>query len=123
MQEAIAYIHEHEQQLRDEHVPSDERGALTDAARDILVQSGGVRLLQAKSHGGIEAHPAEFFEWVRAAGRYNPSAGWIAGVVGVHHAVAQHLRGGQRNGDAGDREPAVVSDDASDLAGQVRRDR
>ena len=84
MHKAIEYVHEHAQVLRDEHVASDERGLLTDAARDVLRNSGGVRLLQARSHGGFEAAPADFFEWVRAVGRYNPSAGWVAGVVGVH---------------------------------------
>jgi alkylation response protein AidB-like acyl-CoA dehydrogenase len=43
-----------------------------------------MRLLQAKNHSGFEADPTVFFEWVRAVGRYNPSAGWVAGVVGVH---------------------------------------
>jgi hypothetical protein len=40
-----------------------------------------MRLLQAKDYGGFEADPTDFFEWARAVGRYNPSAGWIAGVV------------------------------------------
>ncbi len=84
MHEAIRCIHEHEQVLRDEHVASDDKGLLTEPARRILETSGGMRLLQAKSHGGFEASPADFFEWVRAVGRYNPSAGWVAGVVGVH---------------------------------------
>ncbi len=84
MHKAIEYIHEHQQVLRDEHAPSDEAGALTDPARDVLHDSRGMRLLQAASHGGFEASPADFCEWVRAVGRYNPSAGWIAGVVGVH---------------------------------------
>ncbi len=84
MHQAVKYIHEHEQALRDEHAPSDEAGSLTETARNILEQSGGMRLLQAESHGGFETQPRDFFEWVRAVGRYNPSAGWIAGVVGVH---------------------------------------
>ena len=84
MHKAIEYIREHAQVLRDEHVPSDERGVLTERARDVLDKSGGMRLLQARSHGGFEGAPADFFAWVREAARYNPSAGWIAGVVGVH---------------------------------------
>ena len=84
MREAVEYIHKNSDILREQHRESDERGVLTEAARDILLKSGGMRLLQAKSHGGSEASPLEFFEWVRAVGRFNPSAGWIAGVVGVH---------------------------------------
>ncbi len=84
MHQAVEYIHDHAQALRDEHAPSDENGRLTATARDILEKSGGIRLLQAAGHGGFEAAPHDFFEWARAVGRYNPSAGWIAGVVGVH---------------------------------------
>ena len=84
MHPAIEYIHQHAQALRDEHAPSDELGRLTERARSILEQSGGMRLLQSKSHGGFEADALLFLEWVRAVGRYNPSAGWVAGVVGVH---------------------------------------
>lgn len=84
MHDAVQYIHDHQQTLRDEHEASDEAGVLTEPARAILEKSGGLRLLQAKSHGGFEANPLDFLEWARAVGRYNPSAGWIAGVVGVH---------------------------------------
>ena len=84
MHEAVRYIHDHAQVLRDEHAPSDEAGMLTEPARAVLEASGGLRLLQAQSHGGYEGNPSEFFEWARAVGRYHPSAGWIAGVVGVH---------------------------------------
>lgn len=84
MHEAVARIHEAADLLRAEHALSDDLGRLTDKAAQVLRESGGIRLLQAASHGGYEANPLDFFEWVRAVARYNPSAGWIAGVVGVH---------------------------------------
>ncbi len=84
MHEAVQYIHDHAEKLREEHIASDRCGQLTEPARAILEKSGGMRLLQAQSHGGFEADPLDFLEWARAVGRYNPSAGWIAGVVGVH---------------------------------------
>ena len=84
MHKAIKHIHEHAQVLRDTHVASDELGLLAEPARAVLEQSGGMRLLQAKSHGGFEASPTDFLAWVRAVAQHNPSAGWIAGVVGVH---------------------------------------
>ena len=58
----------------------------TPTARTIaaLKASGGFRLLLARDLGGEEAHPNEFVDWVIAAGAHQPSAGWIAGVVGVH---------------------------------------
>lgn len=84
MHEAVARIHEAADLLRAEHARSDDAGRLTDKAAQVLRESGGIRMLQAASHGGYEADPLVFFEWVRAVARYNPSAGWIAGVVGVH---------------------------------------
>ncbi len=84
MHEAIQYIHDHADVLRAEHISSDDRGQLTEAAVDVLRRSGGMKLMQAKTQGGYESEPSDFFEWVRAVGLYNPSAGWIAGVVGVH---------------------------------------
>ncbi|HEX2784824.1 MAG TPA: hypothetical protein VHN36_14665, partial [Ilumatobacteraceae bacterium] len=84
MHDAVARIHEAADLLREEHTLSDEAGQLTDKAAIVLRESGGIRLLQAASYGGFEADPSDFFEWVRAVAQYNPSAGWIAGVVGVH---------------------------------------
>lgn len=84
MHDAVARIHEAADLLRSEHHRSDELGRLTDKAAQILRDSGGMRLLQARSYGGFEADPRDFLEWVRAVARYNPSAGWVAGVVGVH---------------------------------------
>lgn len=84
MHDTIARIHDAADILRAEHEASNESGQLTGTAAKVLRDSGGIRLLQATSHGGYEEDPRVFLEWVRAVGRYNPSAGWIAGVVGVH---------------------------------------
>lgn len=84
MHQAVRAIHDAADQLRAERAPSDEAGRLTDAAAAILRGSGGMRLLQAATHGGFEEDPRVFCEWVRAVARYHPSAGWVAGVVGVH---------------------------------------
>ena len=84
MHEAIQKIQASEQLLRDEHAPSDEAGKLTERAAAALRDSGGIRLLQSKQHGGYQADLTDFYAWVRSAARYNPSAGWVAGVVGVH---------------------------------------
>src|SRR5215207_6408153 len=72
------------EELRAELAPSDEASRLTDRAAKLLRDSGGMRLLQAKDLGGYEEHPNEFFDWVTQVGTEHPSAGWIAGVVGVH---------------------------------------
>ena len=84
MHEATRHILEHAQELRAEAVPSDDLGRITDRTVEILRASGGMRLLQAKDCGGLEAHPNDFMEWVMAVAINHPSAGWIAGVVGIH---------------------------------------
>ena len=84
MHEAVAHIHKNADLLRQQATESDEIGKLTDDAVRVLKESGGIRLLQAKDNGGYEENPTVFFEWVRAVAQYSPSAGWIAGVVGVH---------------------------------------
>lgn len=84
MHESIAAIHDAAEVLRAERAPSDAAGRLTDTAAKVLRSSGGFRLLQSADRGGFEADPRVFLEWVRTVGRYNASAGWIAGVVGVH---------------------------------------
>ena len=84
MQNPLEHIQEHAQQLRNEHKPCDEQGQLTSTTKDIILNSGGMRLLQPMSHGGLESSPADFYQWVRSVAYHNPSAGWVAGVVGVH---------------------------------------
>lgn len=84
MHEAIAHIHKNADLLRQEAPVSDEIGKLSDETVRVMKESGGIRLLQAKASGGFEEDPTVFFEWVRAVAQYSPSAGWVAGVVGVH---------------------------------------
>ena len=84
MHDAVAHIHKNADLLRQEAQASDELGKLTPETVRVLKESGGIRLLQAKDSGGFEEDPRVFFEWVRAVAQYSPSAGWIAGVVGVH---------------------------------------
>ncbi|MCP5180525.1 MAG: acyl-CoA dehydrogenase [Pseudomonadales bacterium] len=70
--------------LREDAIPGDRQGNLTQRTVDILRASGGFRLLLARDLGGYEEHPNEFLNWAMAVGAQQPSAGWIAGVVGVH---------------------------------------
>ena len=46
--------------------------------------AGNIRMLQPRSHGGLEVHPREFAETVMAIAALDPAAGWVAGIVGVH---------------------------------------
>ena len=84
MHEAVRTIHENAHLLKEEAPKAEQQGMITEKTVRVMKESGGVRLLQAKDLGGYEAHPNDFFEWVRAVAQYNPSAGWIAGVVGIH---------------------------------------
>jgi 3-hydroxy-9,10-secoandrosta-1,3,5(10)-triene-9,17-dione monooxygenase len=49
-----------------------------------LFEVGVLRSLQPKRWGGGEVHILEFFDAVLTLSRANPSAGWVAGVIGVH---------------------------------------
>jgi alkylation response protein AidB-like acyl-CoA dehydrogenase len=84
MHASIARIQAAAADLQAEHEACDRLGRLTDRTVAILRESGGMQLLQARSHGGHEASPEVFLAWVREVARHNPAAGWVAGVVGVH---------------------------------------
>ena len=63
----------------------DEAGRLPDSAWKALLESGILRSLQPKRWGGGEVHLLEYVDAVTAVvSRANPSAGWVAGVIGVH---------------------------------------
>ena len=65
--------------------PENERlGKLSDKSAALLRSSGLMRLLQPREHGGLGGTPAEFLEAVITVAGYDGSAGWVAGVVGVH---------------------------------------
>lgn len=82
--ESIRHITASAEVLRSEGPAGDRQANLTEATVKILKASGGIRLLQAKDLGGFEEHPNVFFDWVIETGALQPSAGWVAGVVGVH---------------------------------------
>lgn len=82
--QALESIRESAESLREDGRVGDTRGNISERTVEILKASRGMRLLQAKDSGGYEAHPNEFFDWVMAVGMEQPSAGWIAGVVGIH---------------------------------------
>jgi 3-hydroxy-9,10-secoandrosta-1,3,5(10)-triene-9,17-dione monooxygenase len=57
---------------------------LPDEVAKALRECGVMRLLQPKRFGGYEAEPAVFYEAVMMIAAACGSAGWVAGVVGVH---------------------------------------
>jgi len=63
---------------------ADELRRLPDAVWKQLLGDGFLRALQPARWGGGEVHLREFFDATMELSRANPSAGWVAGVIGVH---------------------------------------
>jgi 3-hydroxy-9,10-secoandrosta-1,3,5(10)-triene-9,17-dione monooxygenase len=63
---------------------ADDLGRLPDDTGKRLRECGVVRMLQPADFGGYEADPRDFLSAVMDIGNWCPSAGWVAGVVGVH---------------------------------------
>jgi 3-hydroxy-9,10-secoandrosta-1,3,5(10)-triene-9,17-dione monooxygenase len=62
----------------------DDLRRLPDAVWKQLQEVGILRSLQPERWGGGEANILEFFDAIFTLSRANPSAGWVAGVIGVH---------------------------------------
>ncbi|MEV6161662.1 acyl-CoA dehydrogenase family protein [Streptomyces sp. NPDC052052] len=84
MDEILKHIHEHAQYLKDHSAEADDLGRLPDETVRRLREIGVVRMLQPRDFGGLQSHPADFYEAVIEVAAASPSAGWVVGVVGVH---------------------------------------
>lgn len=62
----------------------DEARRLPDSVWKQLSEGGFLRALQPRRWGGAEVHFLEFLDALVVLSRANPSAGWVAGVIGVH---------------------------------------
>jgi len=62
----------------------DELGRLSDATWKQLLEGGFLRALQPKRWRGGEVRLVEFVDAVVELSAASPSAGWVAGVIGVH---------------------------------------
>lgn len=84
----MSQVHERIARYADQLAGQDDRadqiGQLTDETVRLMRESGVIRLLQPQEFGGYECHPNEFFEAVMQVCVRSASAGWVAGVVGVH---------------------------------------
>lgn len=80
----LAAIEERADQIAATGVASEQRGCLDDRAVALLRKTGIMRMYQPAKYGGGEAHPADFAESVMAIAAADGSAGWVAGIVGVH---------------------------------------
>jgi 3-hydroxy-9,10-secoandrosta-1,3,5(10)-triene-9,17-dione monooxygenase len=62
----------------------DELRRLSDQSWQHLLEGGFLRSLQPARFGGGEIHLLEFVDAAIELSRSSPSAGWVAGVIGVH---------------------------------------
>ena len=62
----------------------DELRRLPDSTWKQLLEGGFLRALQPARWGGGEVHLVEFLDAIITLSAANPSAGWVAGVIGVH---------------------------------------
>ncbi|GAB3477595.1 acyl-CoA dehydrogenase family protein [Nocardiopsis coralliicola] len=75
---------EHAEEIRALGPVNEKLGRLDDKAAKVLRDSGVIRMLQPAEFGGMEAHPRDFAETVMGIAKLDGSAGWVAGIVGVH---------------------------------------
>lgn len=69
---------------------AEQEGRLPDDVAAAVKSTGVIRMLQPTEFGGYESHPVEFLDAVYNIGIRDGSAGWVAGVVGLHpHELAQ----------------------------------
>jgi len=77
-------IEQFAEEIRAEGVEGDRLMRLTETSAKRLRESGAIRMLQPKQHGGLEVHPREFAETVMSIAAMDGAAGWVTGIVGVH---------------------------------------
>ena len=70
--------------LREQADATEQAGRMSDETAKRLKETGVVRLLQPKRHGGYEADPRVFFEAVMEVARHCGASGWVSGIIGVH---------------------------------------
>jgi 3-hydroxy-9,10-secoandrosta-1,3,5(10)-triene-9,17-dione monooxygenase len=84
MGQVLDRIEQFAEEIRAEGVEGDRLMRLSDTSAKRLRESGAMRMLQPKEHGGLEVHPREFAETVMGIGAMDGAAGWVTGIVGVH---------------------------------------
>ncbi|MCL2535301.1 MAG: hydroxylase, partial [Nocardiaceae bacterium] len=77
-------IEQYADEIRADGAEGDKLMRLTDASAKRLRESGAIRMLQPKGHGGLEVHPREYAETAMAIGAMDGATGWVGGIVGVH---------------------------------------
>ncbi|QBJ98378.1 hydroxylase [Rhodococcus sp. ABRD24] len=84
MGQVLDRIEQYADEIRADGVEGDKLMRLTDANAKRLREAGVIRMLQPKTHGGLEVHPREFAETAMSIGAMDGATGWVGGIVGVH---------------------------------------
>lgn len=70
--------------VRANRMESDRLGKVADASVQAMTEIGVFRALTPLQWGGLEMHPAQFFEGIMKIASADPSAAWIGGQLAVH---------------------------------------
>ena len=70
--------------IRERAAEVERSGGIPDATIRALTDAGVFRAVQPRRWGGLEIHPAAYWESIVRIGSACGSTGWVAGVVGVH---------------------------------------
>ncbi len=70
--------------IRERAAEAEERRVVPEATIKDLIGAGVFAMMQPRRYGGLESHPARFYEVVRELSGACGSTGWVASVVGVH---------------------------------------
>ena len=93
---------------------------LSDRTWATLMENGFLRALQPARWGGGEVRIVEFVDAIAELSRASPSAGWVAGVIGVHPwQLALFPDAAQQDMWSGD--PATMHSSSYNPTGQARR--
>lgn len=71
-------------QIRAHRMESDRLGRVADSSVQAMTEIGVFRALTPLQWGGLEMHPAYFFEGIMKIAGADPSAAWIGGQLTVH---------------------------------------
>lgn len=84
MREVDERIDESAEIIRNLVTEAEDIGQVRDLSVKAMRDAGVIRMLQTREFGGYVVHPVEFFQTILKVGPLCGSAGWIAGVAGIH---------------------------------------
>ncbi|MBV0895530.1 hypothetical protein [Microbacterium sp. NC79] len=83
-EETLVPITDIVEELAADAIACDEANQLTAKSVALLKSTGVTRMMQPRDRGGLETHPSDYCAALIEIASHAPSAGWVAGVVGVH---------------------------------------